>query len=168
MKRRGFLATLAVAGAAPTLARANALTQLVAPVTYGLDNPPHFAPGLTVASRARWSAAVAEFLAALAAGTGLVPARQRIATIFDPKWSAADRGLVNVIKLRHPLLEVDVIARTGGARVGLAYKPGLQSPIWATGRQPDWVTYSAVFRDATAPGCRGLIRRFRWLAGLPE
>jgi hypothetical protein len=175
VKRRRAIGAIVVIGAAPAIVRARA----VAPAgtlppsdppkqaIYDLDHPPWLAPGKRPATRRVWAVAVAEYLAAVGAAVGLDSARQRIATLADERWSSAQaERVLNTVRLDHPFLEIEVcIYRSAGARcVALRYRPGSSSPLSL--RPPDDVSYSAVFRDATAHSGRRLIDRLTWLAGL--
>ena len=175
MKRRRAIGAILAIGVAPAIARARAVAQACTlppsvPRTraiYDLDHPPWLPPGKRPATRRVWAAAVAEYLAAAGTAVGLDPGRQRITTLVDERWiSARAERVLNTVRLTHPLLEVSVYTYRGGTRVGLRYRPGPSSPLSL--RPPDHVSYSAVFRDATAPGGRRLIDRLTWLAGLED
>jgi hypothetical protein len=141
------------------MGRVEVRAEIEQPLTvYDLNNPPWLPPGEFPEIRRAWASAVAQYLKALRAGVGLDPVGQQINSEVDA------RGLVTRVRLTHPLLEIAAYLRGGGTSVGIFYQSGPQSPLWAT-RHPDEVQYYGVFRDATAPPARRLIRRMRWLAG---
>jgi hypothetical protein len=178
MKRRRAIGAILAIGVAPAIAHARAVAQActlppsVPPTRaiYDLDHPPWLPPGKRPATRRVWAAAVAEYLVAVGSAVGLDPGRQRITTLVDERWisAQAERGVVNTAHLTHPLLKISVYTYRSARvrRVGLRYRPGPGSPLSL--RPPDDVSYSAVFRDATAPSARRLIDRLSWLAGLED